>query len=125
MSSLQVPLLPNLIRRANPFADLVINLADAAQPEVVQVIARRKRLHRLESGMFPTFGEDETEDEVIFARVNAEKRHAAMEGDPRLPDSTSAGPHDFTAFASASNSARNSGERFAKCRSRSPRMACV
>src|SRR5689334_14051833 len=34
--------------------------------------------------MLPPFGEDEPEDEVILAGVDAEKRHAPMKGDARL-----------------------------------------
>lgn len=81
-SSPQVPLLPHLVRRANPFADVIVDLVDAAQPEVVQVIARGKRLHGFESRMLQTFGS--VTNRIEHTTASAASAKPARDCSPRL-----------------------------------------
>src|SRR5437762_3925408 len=79
-----MPLLADVVRRANPRTHIVVDLADTPQPQVVQMITRRERLHRVESRMLDALRENDAEDEVILAEIDADERHPPMKRNARF-----------------------------------------
>src|SRR5215218_1368754 len=78
----QVALLAHPVGLGQPGGDLLVHVLEALQPELVQVVAGRERLHPPEAGMLQPPGQHHVPVDPVPAQRKGGEAHPHLEGDP-------------------------------------------
>src|SRR5687767_3040614 len=80
----EVPLLSHRVRLRHPRPKLGVDVVECLQAKDVDMVARRKRLHRAKTRTLESASEDDVPVEPPLPRRHLSKGHANVEGDSRL-----------------------------------------